>query len=350
VGNVIEWDRYQVMSLLERAVFWGIYVGPRANSLDPPGIFNGSVARLAEDSRLGHVDTQNAINRMVDRGLAEIDRERRVIRLTEMPDRGNRPANGKCVYAWWRMWQEVPECELKYRHIELLEWLTKPFTKDHLRAWDHTFGTECVQSRIRSNPERPREQQSLFPAKSAHKGVPSVISGTSLTVKPPPSNEINDIPNRMPIPSVSVSVGVSVPVEDESDADSPESDSRAGFSILDLVSALGETAPDRVSLGPPMSDTLTEPLRHIVEECHRESVTLDDVRLAGSWLAAGGLGYRDDLGMKWLVGPGNLFDVIGHARKWDKRGRPELAGGTRRRTGGHHLTGAESYPSGVQAI
>jgi len=341
------------MSLDARAVFWGLYVGRSANLLAPPGLFLGGLTALADESGVGIVTAQNAIAEMVKQGIVQVDERRKLIRLTEMPDRGNRPSNGKCIYGWYRRWEELPNSPLKYRHIELLAWLCQPFTKDHEGAWAHTFGGEDIQPRFRvamEQGERDSSAQTSFFGISTTSHIKPTILATSETHKTPDSNEINDIGNPFGASVLGVSVSVSVPVGEESDADSPESDSRPGFSVLDLVGALGETASDRVSLGPPMSDALTTPLRLLVAECHRESVTLDDVRLAGSWLAAGGLGYRDDLGMKWLAKAGELFDVVGLARKWDKRGRPELADSRRRSTGGHLLTGTESWPSGVQAI
>ena len=94
---------------------------------------------MAEASGLGASQVTSALAELCSSGLVTHDREARLSLFCDLPDRGARPANGRCVKMYFRLWKPLPHCAVKFQWIALLHWMIHPFTADHARAWDQTF-------------------------------------------------------------------------------------------------------------------------------------------------------------------------------------------------------------------
>jgi hypothetical protein len=84
--------------------------------------------------------------------------------------------------------------------------------------------------------------------------------------------------------------------------------------VAELLAALGESSGGRFRGTGPFDRRLGAPITAVIRELDGQGLGLDDVRLVGQWLAAGGMAYRDDLGPLWLAKTGNLIDAIAQAR------------------------------------
>jgi hypothetical protein len=269
-----------------------------------------------------------SLRELVECGLVEHDNRARIIRLTTLPDRGERPNNGRTLKMFWKRWCDYPESPLKYRHVELIRWLTEPFTDDHSKMWAETFGT-VDNSLIESGAvDNDGMQNSSKSSPDSVNGQTDMFTRTSDTVSDTVCDTVSDT-NRKRLP-VTVS-GI------------PETGGGAGgddrkrshnclppsFTVKDLLDALQRTAADRVAV-EIYDERIGERLWDLVRQCDLQKIGIPEIELAGEWLAAGGLGYRDDLDAKWLSWDGNLLGLVAKASKWDSAGRPSLGGGKRR--------------------
>lgn len=165
-------------------LFWiALYTTPEAKMV-VPGMFVGSVSTMADACRIQPDDARTYLDRLIEDDLVEYDVQRRVLRMTELPDCGESPANGKAILGWWRRFQNVPECRVRDAHVNTLRWIMdewcrrnqKTLSPGHQQAWTETFG------RITPPPMRKRsprhEQTDLFTA-----------SGTR------PANELSTTPS-----------------------------------------------------------------------------------------------------------------------------------------------------------
>ena len=101
VGCAIwDWPRWVTLSVGGRNLWWALYTSPEVKRM-PPGLWHGGVAALAEAARVDTAEGSTALDELLERGLAAHDPLARVIRLTELPDRGERAPNGRVVRSWW---------------------------------------------------------------------------------------------------------------------------------------------------------------------------------------------------------------------------------------------------------
>jgi len=118
-----------------------------------PGLIRGSTLTFAEAMRFSADETAACFCELTDRHRIEFDEPRRLLRVV---DDISPPSNQRIVKGWFRRWERLPESELKYRHLALLEVAIchrrdKPWA---VEIWVETFGTVAVPGK--SGPSQGR--------------------------------------------------------------------------------------------------------------------------------------------------------------------------------------------------
>jgi hypothetical protein len=113
-----------------------------------------------------------------------------------------------------------------------------------------------------------------------------------------------------------------------------------GNLVAEYLEALRSGSQGQVAT-VPYDSSLTSDLERMVAELKRQSVTVEDAKVAGEWIAAGGITFTLDA--KWASRPGNVMGAVAKARSWDEKGRPEVGS---KKTGHYKVTGREKYGSG----
>ena len=89
------------------------------------------------------------------------------------------------------------------------------------------------------------------------------------------------------------------------------------ISAQEMLGAIAASAGGRVSFAY-VDSGLRPALDLVASQCSANGLTLADLDLAGRFLHAGGLGYRNDLGASWAAKPGSVLDLVAHAQRWKK--------------------------------
>lgn len=152
-----------------KLLWLALYTAPEAKAA-VPGMFVGSVTTMAESAGLPVDATRTYLDRLLEDDLVEYDVERRVLRMTVLPDCGESPSNGRAIRGWWRRFQNVPECQVRDNHVTVLRWIIdewcrraqKTLSKDHTEAWIATFGRLPIPAPRRRIPKHV--QTDLFTA------------------------------------------------------------------------------------------------------------------------------------------------------------------------------------------
>jgi hypothetical protein len=200
------WTRMKPLPVHARYLWLGLYTSAPARRL-VPGLFAGSVNLIAEEVNLDPDQTIDALDKLLEHQLIELDRERKLVRFTEFPDAHEAAHNASHVKGWWNRFTTVPACDLRNAHIRALRWLLdtriakmqaeKKTTRLIEEAWDETFGTIVVPAPRRRGVRRLAEsdtstavQPSLF-SSDAHVAmvVPSnPVPGSAGADLPPPGS------------------------------------------------------------------------------------------------------------------------------------------------------------------
>ena len=139
--------------------FWiALYTAREAKLV--PGLFQGSITTMAESASIPVDDARRYLDRLLEHDLVEIDLRSRLLRLTQLPDPGESPANGKAIRGWWNRFQTMPGCEVRDAHVEVLYWIIhewsrvngKRISEDHSQAWSETFGRIPMPKRKAKRP------------------------------------------------------------------------------------------------------------------------------------------------------------------------------------------------------
>ena len=281
------------------------------------GLFPGSVGMVAEVASMSFGEAVAAVDELVEKQLIEHDASHRLIRYTRLPDRFDRPDNGNCLVGWWRGFVLLPPCATRDRHVSLIRWMCgEALSKDHEKVWATTFGTI-------SSPD-------------AKTGTSSTVSQVPvLSSSQPELFDSADLRNHgATVPgTVSIGIGIGQGLRDESTREGSYPQAGLGGrrpplrsvdaptdltdGAKEMLAALGEASGGRV--GVDLIDTrLYAPLNLVASVCAQKGLRKADFDLAGRFLRAGGLAYRDDLGANWVSRPGNVLDVVMNARRWQK--------------------------------
>jgi hypothetical protein len=135
------------------AHLWQVLLMSAPAKLWIPGLWYGGLGTMADNARLTHQETYEALGVCIAQAMVEYDERTQVLRLTQLPDRCERAPNPSCLRGWWSRWQNVPDCSVRDRHLDLMVWLHLPFkaskrsAKEEMqRAWEETFGTAISAS------------------------------------------------------------------------------------------------------------------------------------------------------------------------------------------------------------
>lgn len=319
------------MSPLGRCLWLSLYASPQARLLCP-GLWSGGLAVMAEAASLGFGDAQTALRELRERGIVYHDETRKLTLFAQLPDRGQRPANGRCILMYYNRWLEQPRCDLTEAYVWLLHWLCQPFTGDHQKAWDRTFGkdtgvlaaTEAITGIVRLSTNGI--SRLVTPSTKVHEepscGLP-VDESNQTTMFPQEPDTVSDTVSDTHMCTVDLSSGSGKGGAGGRSRGPKNGKGKRPWGVKDLLVTMKATCPERVAT-EPWDVRMAKPLWAVVDACIAAEVSLDDVRLAGEWLAAGGLGYRDDLGIPWLAKTGELLNAVAKARVWSQGGRAAI--------------------------
>jgi hypothetical protein len=91
------------------------------------------------------------------------------------------------------------------------------------------------------------------------------------------------------------------------------------WTLAELTATLDEASAGKIVVAPFVA-ALAPPLTLVVRQLAAQNVTLDDIRVVGEWVKAGGCDWmRDPIGLSWLAKAGNLADAVGKARAWRQK-------------------------------
>lgn len=340
-GELPNWAPLRACSPRARWLWIALYLSHRRVI---PGLWVAGIPTIADVAKMTPDDTLAGLDELIgDRDLIEYDRNREVLRLTEFPDRGERPMNGSHIRSLFTRFRTVPDCQVRNAHVRTLEWLLQdpyhPPKADHVKAWEETFGLIPVPAprkrgcrRLLDSDTGTSVQPSLFTNEGETVSITTKTDTVSPTVSTTHRSTIYDPRSLSSSGEESTSRAkpgdqeqISLPRPQLGLVPLPDD---LPFSIGDMLAAIASQSEGRFPDGP-MDDRLVDALVATIRACQSSNVQLDDLRLVGRWLANGGLSYRTDLGPVWLARPGNLLDAVGQARVWRERG--ELRMGARGR-------------------
>jgi hypothetical protein len=264
-----------------------LLTGPQTTNM--PGVIPVAPAVIAAALRWPAEAFAKALREGLREGMIQVDDEAGLIWLPNAK-RHNRPESPNVVVSWRRTWELVPECPLKaviWRNL-------KAFTEGLGEAFAKAFAKGCPQpSRNQDqdqdqdqDPERVCEPASAPAAPPTAEGPLFDRSSESRSAKKP---------EKPPMP----------------------------YSVSELLSTLASASGGRVAT-KPFDQRLAPALTGVIRALADEHVKLDDLQLAGEWIAAGGLAWmRDPPGVPWLATTGMLCDAVAKARQWQAAGRPK---------------------------
>ncbi len=395
-SGVYDWEPFARLSIAARFVWLYLYSGPESR-LALPGLVRASVRSLAEAAHIGADECLRALDEMVEAGLVEVDVERRIIRLTQFPDRHEHAYNGNVVRGWFTRFRAFPDCPLRNAHVETLRALMEgQDAPSVVEAWTETFASVQIPAKRRRGRQRfdsdtsTPSQPSLFTGSGPdvavvangvpphqtdqNSTVPVTVSkpiGTGLgrvSTSSSPDLRAQDVPSVEEVTSmVNAAMFGTAPARGSDVQEAPIDTSAAAyaaplparpslglvpppadlpFTPADLVAELAVESAGRF-MATALDTRLLDALCATIRSCAANGLGLADVRVAGRWLAAGGLAFRRDLGPVWAAKPNNLLEAIGWAGKWRNEGEKPLSSPGRRA----EPTPASAFgPSGRRAL
>jgi hypothetical protein len=98
-----------------------------------PGLQKTSALAIADTLRRDPEGVREGLRKLLREGLLEQDEKRRVIRIPNAP-KHNPAESPNHIRAWFARWQEIPDCALKFAHIEALRQFAHLEKPSHLAA------------------------------------------------------------------------------------------------------------------------------------------------------------------------------------------------------------------------
>lgn len=183
LGSVIwTWPRWTALEDHGRMLYLALYTTAEAKRI-VPGLFHGSITGMADAAAMPVDRTKYALDHLLEHELVEFDWDRRVTRLTELPDSGESPANGNVIRGWYKRFKDVPKCAVRDAHVTTLLWLMEEWAREHdkpsigkahIEAWNETFAHVAIPV------SRRRGRQRLLDADTSTPTQPGLFD-------PPPS-------------------------------------------------------------------------------------------------------------------------------------------------------------------
>jgi hypothetical protein len=334
------WDRFVALSYASRNLYLALYTCPNVKRT-VPGLYHGGIASLAESARMPPDDLLASLNDLIDRGLAEWDRQHHVIRLTELPDGGERPSNGRHLRGLWNRFRTIPACGVRDAHVATLKVLLESgnVTEDHARAWEETFGTVVIPARRRRGarsalPEGAEQTGQGVLFRSADLGYPMPYPMAYPQDQDPEQDQdldrVSDLVVTVPAPPPAAEQATTTPAP--APAPAPEHEVLAPvialpvarprvvakpplpFTIAELLDTLEEHSAGRFKTGV-FDQRLAKPITDLIRQCDDQGVDLAGVAEVARWLASGALDWRKQVfGPSWVAASGKFFDALNQAR------------------------------------
>lgn len=132
------WDDDEFLALGDsaRMLYITMLAGPDCGRI--PGLFRGTVSTLAENLHRTFQELELAMKECESRGVAIVDRRRKVICLPHGPRWSIRP-NPNQIRSWWFTWRDLPSCEQKTLHVPRLLEAVNLQSDGVRRVWQMTF-------------------------------------------------------------------------------------------------------------------------------------------------------------------------------------------------------------------
>lgn len=113
------WDdeRFVELSCVEKLLWLYLLTGPHTTSL--PGLWIVGVGALVDGLRVPAKSIQAGLEKLEAMGRLIVNPRLRIVRIPNAP-RYNRPDNARVLKAWFKLWQDIPECQQKYDHLDSL--------------------------------------------------------------------------------------------------------------------------------------------------------------------------------------------------------------------------------------
>lgn len=328
LGNeVFHWERLIPCTIAARYLWVVLYGSPRRVI---PGLWVAGLPTLGDAAKMQPDDAVPALDNLLEHELVEYDRKREVLRLTEFPDRCDRPDNGKVIRGLYNRFRVVPDCDIRNAHVETLLWLlddpVRVPSEDHVKAWADTFGKVRIPAPRKrgvrrlldsdtSNPNQgslftnPQQIVSLIPKPDT---VSDTVSDTVRSTFKDLGSDLSDLGESKPYAKLGL-----VPL------------SADPFTVAEMLESVAADSAGRFSPGP-VDERMQDALCATIRSCVTAEVGLADLRVVGRWLAAGGLAYRTDLGPPWIAKAGELLNAVGIAKQWTLAGGGDVGPPSRR--------------------
>lgn len=315
---------FQSLSYEARNLYIALYYSSEAIRVSLPGMFIGGLALMAEAARMGIGDAQSAFTELLERKVVEHDKATRItIFLDLSPFERDRPKNPNQLKSMWVAWCDLPDCSAKKKWVAIFSAvvMSKTLPANYYETWSFTFGTVSpVDNPVDSSQ---MVQRTLFSESEGHNIAQQAISTISEPIAntplTQPEHSSNLILSNLDLPEEGA--GGSYP-----QAGIPPPPPNSGeVTLKSLCDTLRNESGGRVAIGV-IDHRLGPALWDTVDALRRAGVDNDGVALAGQWLAAGGLHYRNDLDLNWVAKPGALIGAITQALTWKVAGRPDLRG------------------------
>lgn len=118
--NPLLWDDDWFIGLddFHRLVWQAILTGPQVRNI--PGLMVASAVTLADFMRRSPEAVAGALAKFTADGKVELDERARMLRVVNAPKwaaEHGEPENPNVVKGWWRAWKELPDCDVKRRHL-----------------------------------------------------------------------------------------------------------------------------------------------------------------------------------------------------------------------------------------
>lgn len=326
-SSLWDWEPFTSLDPGPQLLWLALYTSAEAKRI-VPGLWQGSITAMADASHKPVDETRCYLDKLLEHDMVEFDVKLRVLRLTQLPDAGESPANPNVLRGWWRKFTTVPACAVRDAHVPLIRWLMdtwsrdagKPVTHGHEEAWRETFG------RIPVPAPRRRGVRRLVDSDTSTSQQPSLFGTVSGSLLLPP--EASSVDNSDAVHKVNHSDNsetVSKPSGSGSGigsgSGSPE-EGGSGGRLLQLVPPSPFRAPDPVDAVLALCERIAGGTWQLAPES-RERAQLEDqverlpdidLALLGDWMRDQGHSVR--IAQDLIATPGRLISAMDEATRW----------------------------------